>query len=165
MKPQTPYSADLGEREPLSTMREAAGRIRSLTDGWTAAQFERSYAPGKWTARQILTHLAQTEMALGNRARMALATPGYVAQAFDQDLWMARESGLGGREAMDALMATSAMNRAFFASLAPADRETPFSHPEYGALSIDWLIHQMAGHLLHHLKQLEDIAGREYESR
>jgi hypothetical protein len=160
MRPDTPYSADLGEREPLSTMREAAGRIKSLTDGWTAAQFDRSYAPGKWTARQILTHLAQSELAFGNRARMALATPGYVAQAFDQDMWMARESGLGGREALDALMATSAMNRAFFASLAPADRETPFSHPEYGALSIDWLIHQMAGHLLHHLTQLEQIAAR-----
>jgi hypothetical protein len=140
-------------------MNDAARRVRSLAGGWTAAQFERTYAPGKWTARQILTHLAQTEMALGNRARMALATPGYVAQAFDQDRWMARESTLGAREALDAFVATSAMNRAFFATLTPADRAAPFTHPEYGALSVEWLIQQMAGHLLHHLKQLEQIAG------
>jgi hypothetical protein len=160
MAPQTPYSPDLGEREPLSTMGETAARIKALTGGWAAPEFERTYAPGKWTARQILIHLAQTELALGNRARMALGTPGYVAQAFDQDRWMARESGLGAREALDALTATSAMNRALFASLTPADRATTFSHPEYGALTIDWLIHQMAGHLLHHLKQLEAIASR-----
>jgi hypothetical protein len=141
-------------------MGEAAARMRGLTDGWTPVEFERTYAPGKWTARQILIHLAQTELALGNRARMALGTPGYVAQAFDQDRWMAQEARLGAREALDALSALGAMNRAFFASLTPADRETPFSHPEYGALTIDWLIHQMAGHLLHHLKQLETIAGR-----
>ena len=31
---------------------------------------------------------------------MALATPNYAAQSFDQDSWMAREEGLGGREAL-----------------------------------------------------------------
>lgn len=159
MGPTTPYSADLGEREPISAMNEAAGRIRSLAARWTAADFDRSYAAGKWTARQILMHLAQTELALGSRARMALTIPGYVAQAFDQDRWMAREPALGANQAVEAFAATSAMNRAFFASLTPGDRATPFTHPEYGAVSIDWLIHQMAGHLVHHLKQLEQIAG------
>ena len=90
MRLQTPYSEDLGDREPLSAMNDAADRVRSLAGGWTAAQFERTYAPGKWTARQILTHLAQTEIALGNRARMALATPGSVAQARSGSLgWLA----------------------------------------------------------------------------
>ncbi len=158
MPPSTPYSTDLGDREPLAALRDTAERIRTLTRDWTPAQFERTYARGKWTARQILTHLAQTEVALGNRARMALATPNYVAQAFDQDRWMARESAFSGREAAEALVAMSAMNRALFASLSPAERATPFSHPEYGALTVDWLIHQMAGHLIHHLKQLETIA-------
>jgi hypothetical protein len=159
MPPETPYSADLGVREPLTALRDAAERIRTLTHAWTPAEFERSYAPGKWSARQILVHLAQSELALGSRARMALVTPNYVAQAFDQDQWMARESGATARDAADALVAMNAMNRALFASLSPADRATPFSHPEYGALSVDWLIHQMAGHLIHHLKQLESIAG------
>jgi hypothetical protein len=62
--------------------------------------------------------------------------------------------------ALDALLGLSAMNRAFFESLSAADRATPFSHPEYGALTIDWLIHQIAGHGIHHLKQLDEIATR-----
>ena len=78
-------------------------------------------------------------------------------QPFDQDQWIARESNLSGREAAGALVAINAMNRALFAGLSPVDRATPFSHPEYGALTVDWLIHQMAGHLIHHLKQLESI--------
>ena len=160
MAPQTPYTADLGEREPLAAIADTSIRLRELLAGWSPAQFERTYAPGKWTARQILIHLAQTELALGNRARMALATPDYVAQAFDQDAWMARESLLSGRNAIDALLGVAEMNRAFFASLSADDRATPFSHPEYGALTVDWLIHQMAGHGIHHLKQLEEIATR-----
>src|SRR5436309_12782185 len=157
MAPTTPYTNDLDGREPLASMRETVDRIRSLASQWSPAQFEGSYAPGKWTARQILIHLAQTEVALGNRARMALSTPGYVAQPFDQDQWIARDGSLGAREALEALGAMSAMNRAMFASLSASDRATPLSHPEYGALTVDWILQQMAGHLLHHLKQLEQI--------
>ena len=158
MAPTTPYSGDLAGRDPLHAMSESATRIRALTETWSAAGFERTYAPGKWTARQILIHLAQSEIALGNRARMALATPNYAAQAFDQDVWMAKESSISGREAADALLGISAMNRAFFAGLSASDRRTPFSHPEYGALTVDWLVHQIAGHLVHHVKQLEAIS-------
>jgi hypothetical protein len=159
--PQTPYTADLGSREPLSTMRDVTDRIRTLSSGWTSQQFERSYAPGKWTARQIFVHLAQTEIALGYRARMALTATRYEAQAFSQDQWMEIEGeAASGQAGLAALIAMNAVNRALFESLTPAQRSTPFSHPEYGALTVDWLIHQMAGHLLHHAAQLEQIAGQ-----
>src|SRR5216110_3290997 len=135
MTPQTPYSQDLGDREPLGAMREATERMRTLAAAWSPAEFERSYAPGKWTARQIFIHLAQTELALGNRARMALSTPRYQAQSFDQDRWMAIEGssrpdrlaspkrgdsepseGGSGAAAVEALVAMNAMNRALFGS-------------------------------------------------
>jgi DinB superfamily len=160
MAPQTPYSQALAGREPIAALRETTARIGELARAWSPADFERSYAPGKWSARQILTHLAQTELALGTRARHALTTPNYAAQSFDQDKWMARESTLDGRAALDAFVAIAAMNVALFASLSPADRETALTHPEYGALSVDWIVHQMAGHQIHHLKQLEEIATR-----
>src|SRR6185295_12754865 len=97
MPPQTPYTKALGDREPVAAMRSTADKYRQLLAGWTPAQFERTTAPGKWTARQIMIHLAQTELALGTRARLALTTPNYAAQAFNQDDWMAIESrGSGG---------------------------------------------------------------------
>src|SRR5437867_3210564 len=100
--PTTPYTTQLAGRDPLVAMRKSADRIDRLTSTWTSEEFERTYAPGKWTARQLLTHLAQTELALGTRVRMALVTPGYVAQPFSQDAWMAQEGPLGGRDARDA---------------------------------------------------------------
>jgi hypothetical protein len=157
MAPATPYSVDLGDLDPIAAMRETAGRMRRLAASWTPARFEQSYAPGKWTARQIVTHLAQTELALGTRARMALATPGYVAQPFDQDVWMTREASLDARDAAAAFVALIAMNTALYASLSDSDRQTGLIHPEYGVLTVDWIIHQSAGHQIHHLKQLEQI--------
>lgn len=157
MPPETPYSHHLSGRDPLEAMRRTSERIREVVGSWSPEEWERSYAPGKWDARQILIHLAQTELALGTRARMAFATPNYAAQSFDQDQWMARESRLSGADALAAFVAIGRMNLALFDSLSPSDRAVTLSHPEYGALTIDWIIHQMAGHQIHHLKQLEQI--------
>jgi hypothetical protein len=157
MPTSNPYSKDLGGQDPLVALRETPERIRSIVAAWSPADFDRSYAPGKWSARQILIHLAQSELALGNRARMALSTPNYAAQAFDQDKWIARDDRLSGKEALDAFLGVSVMNRALFASLSSADRAIPLTHPEYGELTVDWIIHQMAGHQIHHLEQLQQI--------
>jgi hypothetical protein len=159
MPPQTPYTDDLANRDPLEALGDTPSRIRALTEPWTPAQFERTYAPGKWTARQILIHLAQTEMALGARARMALCTTPYTSQPFDQNAWIERDAGVSGVVALNALVAMSAMNLALFASLSDADRAIAFTHPEYGPISVDWLIHQMAGHQIHHLRHFEVIAA------
>ena len=160
MTPTTPYTADLDGRDPLVAIRTTSARIRALASEWSPADFERSYAPGKWSARQILTHLAQSEIALGYRARMAVTTPGYAAQPFDQDRWIACESSTSGQDALDAFLGLAAMNAALFDRLSSADRATALSHPEYGSLTVDWILHQMAGHQIHHLKQLETIAAR-----
>ena len=125
MPPITPYTADLDNREPISAMRDTVARIRAVVGDWRPDQFNRSYAPGKWDARQILTHLAQSEIALGYRARMAFTSPGYAAQSFDQDAWMARESATSGHDALDAFVGTAALNIALFASLSERSRRHP----------------------------------------
>jgi hypothetical protein len=157
MRPNTPYSSALGDQDPLAAMRTSAARVRTLIAPWSVADYERAYAPGKWTARQVLIHLAQTELALGSRARLALTTPDYTAQPFDQDQWIGHDAGLSGPQAADTLLALMAMNLAFFNALSVEERAVRFSHPEYGELTLDWLIHQMAGHHIHHLGQLETI--------
>ena len=154
---KNPYAAALGAADPLKSLSTTPRKIKALTSKWGARQWSRSYAPGKWSARQILTHLAQSELAFGMRARMALTVPNYAAQSFDQDLWMARESELDGRAATNAYLAAGRMNLALFERLSDADRQTPLTHPDYGALVVDWIIHQTAGHQIHHLKQLEQI--------
>ena len=74
-----PYAEDLGDQPPLHALSETPNRIRQLVEHWDADRFERSYAPGKWSARLVLIHLAQMELALGVRARFALA--GYCCSA------------------------------------------------------------------------------------
>jgi hypothetical protein len=155
MPPTTEYSKYLGDREPVGVIRQNVARVRALTNGWTTEQFERRYAAGKWTARQILTHLAHTELALGYRARMALSTPNYAAQRFDQDVWIARETRVSGRDAVEAFTALAGLNAALFEGLSSEERQVAMSHPEYGTIAVDWIVHLLPGHQIHHLQQLE----------
>jgi hypothetical protein len=155
----TPYSAVLGDREPIATMRDSMARVQATTRAWRAADYERPWAPGKWTAREILVHLAETELALGNRARMALTTPNYAAQKFDQDSWLALDAGVAGPDAVAALAALSRLNVALFERLSAAQRAIAMAHPEYGTITVDWIVHMIAGHQLHHLAQLERTQG------
>src|SRR5262245_1317224 len=152
-----PYAEDLGSRVPLDALSDTAERIRKLVEPWSADTFEKSYAPGKWSARQILVHLAQTELALTTRARFALAQPSYVAQSFSQDDWMAIDGNADARTALTAYTALRSLNLAMWKSLTKEQVDRAFSHPEYGDLTVGWIMAQMAGHDIHHLKQLQAI--------
>ena len=57
-------------------------------------------------------------------------------------------------DAVAALAGISRMNVALFEALSPAERETTMAHPEYGFISVDWIIYTIAGHHIHHLEQL-----------
>jgi DinB family protein len=47
----------------------------------------RTYAPGKWSVRFILHHLADSETVLFERIRRVLSEPRQVLWVFDQDAW------------------------------------------------------------------------------
>ncbi len=51
------------------------------------AALERRYAPGKWSVREILHHLADAETVLFERIRRIISEPRQVIWAFDQDAW------------------------------------------------------------------------------
>src|SRR5580765_3453483 len=141
MPPVTPYTHALDGRDALDAIRDSLQTLESMTRGWAPREYERRYGPDKWTARQVIIHLAQTELALGTRARMALSTPNYAAQSFNQDAWMSKETAVTGAEATAALVSLMRMNLVLFGSLSALDRDTPLSHPEYGTLTVDWIIH------------------------
>jgi hypothetical protein len=152
-----PYAEDLGNRDPLDALRDTAERIQQLMTSWSDDGFERSYAPGKWSARQILLHLVQTELALSTRARYALAQSGYTAQPFSQDDWMPIDGGTDARTALAAYISLRGLNLAMWKRVTREQLDRVFSHPEYGDLTVGWILAQMAGHDIHHLKQLQAI--------
>ena len=152
-----PYAADLGDKDPITALAETPHEIARLLESWSDADFGRTYAPGKWSARRILAHLAQAELALGTRVRYALAQDGYMAQSFNQDDWMPLDDHMTARTALNAYLALRQMNLAMWRGLSEAQKTRSFVHPEYGKLNVEWVAAQMAGHDIHHLRHFEGI--------
>ena len=59
-------------------------------------------APGKWTIRQIVRHLADTEIVVGMRLRQIVAEDKPTLVPFDQDAWAAHV-GYSQADAFDSL--------------------------------------------------------------
>lgn len=155
-----PYAAYLEGRDPVVLLVDTPPRIRAIVSTLPSGALSRSYEPGKWDVHRLMLHLAQTEVAFGMRARMALTDERYVAQPFDQDVWMAREGAAADAHvALDAYLAVRALNMRLFRTLGAADLDRTFSHPERGTVSVRWILELLAGHEIHHLRQLERIAA------
>lgn len=50
-----------------------------------ADELNKTYAPGKWTVKKLLVHLADAEAVLHDRIKRVIAEPKQVIWAFDQD--------------------------------------------------------------------------------
>jgi len=149
----------LGDRPVVESLGHTAQRIEAIAGALDAGRMERTYAPGKWTARQILAHLADCELAVGFRLRQALAEENHAAQAFDQDRWAARYAALDGAVALRSFVALRPWNLALIRSLSSQDLARPYVHGERGPESVGLIIKMLAGHDLNHLAQLEQIAA------
>jgi len=153
-----PYGKFVEGLDVLQCLEDTPTRIESLVRAWPREKDERSHAPGKWTARQVLTHLAHIEMVFALRLRFALAQDGYVIQPFEQDDWMNNESGQSALAGLDTYVALRRMNLALCRSLAPAQRAKMLTHPEFGVIDVNWLMAWAAGHERNHLPQIETVA-------
>src|SRR5580658_3738244 len=154
-----PYASFLGSREPRQVIASTAGRLTELLDSLGVDGAQKSPAPGKWSAREILCHLADCEIVFAFRLRQTLAEPHHVIQPFDQDLWARNYAAYDAQSALAVFSAVRDFNVKLIASL-PADAfSTPVSHPERGTMTFQTIVDTMGGHDLNHLAQVEKIAA------
>ncbi len=158
--PMNPYAAHVGERAPLEVISDTPRVLAQLVETLGPRRLETNPAPGKWSAREILCHLADCEVVFGYRLRQTLAENHHVIQPFDQDLWAKNYSSVDARLALATLSTVRAWNLALIRSVPPADLSKAVTHPERGAMTFQTIVETMAGHDRNHIKQIEAIAAQ-----
>jgi hypothetical protein len=152
-----PYSQFLGELDPFEVLAETQSSIPAIAGKLGVKGLQRSYAPGKWTAAQVVAHLADCELAFGFRVRQIVSEPQLPIQPFDQDLWARYYTDVNGLEAARTFQTLRAWNLAMFRLLSKDDLNKAASHPERGPEKAETVIRIMAGHTLNHLGQLQKV--------
>jgi len=148
-----PYAYALGERDPVKVIAETPERLAALLDGLTPEQVEAAPAPGKWSVREVVSHLADCEIAFGFRLRQTLAGESMI-QPFDQDAWARAYGAYSAELALATFGALRDWNLALIGGLSETDKLLPVVHPERGEMTLWGIVETMAGHDLHHLQKL-----------
>ena len=151
----------LGGRDPRDVLGGTADALGRVLDGMSADQIVRPEAPGKWSVRDVLSHLADSELVWGYRLRMVLAQDRPPLTGYDQDLW-AERLRYSETEAAESLERFRVLRRANLWLLDRAsgiDLQRVGVHAERGEESVAHMIKLYAGHDLVHLRQLERIRG------
>jgi hypothetical protein len=155
-----PYSELVGNADPLSLLSSTPKQIAGLVEHWQPTQWLLSYCRGKWSAAQIILHLAHDEIAWSDRVRLTLSLPSYVVVPYDGAEWVSLETPTDSDLALNAFLALRRLNLILYQRIDSQRLAKLLYHPVLGEISIAWIIRRVAGHDLHHLKQLQIIAGR-----
>ena len=149
----------LGDNDPVVVLRETPAALQRFLETVPPRIAASPEAPGKWSIRDVIQHLADSELVGGFRLRMVLAHDRPPLTGYDQDLWASR---LRYRdvEVGDAFEQFAALRRAnvrLWQSLTAEDLARVGLHSERGEESLEHMRRLYAGHDLLHLRQLERI--------
>jgi len=151
----------LGNQDPLKVQAATANRLGRMISRASAAKLRKPPARGKWSAGEIVAHLADCEIVAGWRMRQILGAPGESLQSFDQNDWAAagHYEKRDPRKALEQFRSAREGNLALLKSLTPEQWRQHGTHAEWGNLSIELIAREVAGHDLNHLAQVERIVA------
>ncbi|HUB52760.1 MAG TPA: DinB family protein [Terracidiphilus sp.] len=163
MSALNPYESFLDGRPVETILATTAGAIAQHLEVIGADRVKAEPAPGKWSAAEIVCHLADCELVFGFRLRQTLAEDNPTIQPFDQNKW-ALASEYRSLEAPQALATFTELrnwNLQMIRHAMPQAAGRTMTHPERGTMTFKNVVETMAGHDLNHLGQLRRIAGQE----
>ncbi|HEV2615095.1 MAG TPA: DinB family protein [Candidatus Acidoferrales bacterium] len=155
-----PYASHLGDRDPQEVIAATSGQLASFIRTLGPERADQPPAPGKWSVREIICHLADCEIVFAYRLRQAVAEDHHVIQPFDQDKWAKVYSAYDAPSALAVFSSLRHWNIAFIGALKPDAYTKILTHPERGEMPFRELVETMAGHDINHLRQIEAIAAR-----
>jgi uncharacterized damage-inducible protein DinB len=147
-------------KNPLPLQRSTPRKLATLIKRLSKKQLTRRPAPGKWSIAEILAHLADTELVIGYRLRLIMASNGTAVQAYDQDAW-AETFSYSRREPKTSLETFRMLRENNLRLLSSVPRrlwENYGQHQERGKETVDHIVRLVAGHDLNHVAQVEKMA-------
>lgn len=146
----------LGTMDPIEILEATSARLEAFV---IRLENQQKQLPEQWTAVEILSHLAESEIVYGYRIRKALNASGTPIEATDQNVWVknARYLQNNPQLALSLFQTARKANISFLKSLTTQQLENFGIHSERGKESIAQMARMIAGHDINHLQQMEKL--------
>lgn len=159
MSELNPYEKYLDGRPLHEILAASPASLASLLESIGSVRSTAAPAPRKWSAAEILCHLADCELVFAFRLRQTLAEDDHVVQPFDQGKWGLQYPGIAATQALDVFTTVRGWNLQLLRNVPPEAATRPVRHPERGTMTFQTIVETMAGHDLNHIGQLQRIAA------
>ena len=151
------YVALARERDPVGVLKRQVPVLRSVCTGMVEEEGLSRYAPGKWTIKEVLGHLADTERVLSYRLfRISRGDPTPLS-GFDENAYV--EAAQSNQRSVRSLMAELESVRASTLRLIeaiPAEAWARRGVANDAPISVRALIYVLTGHVEHHFGILRE---------
>jgi hypothetical protein len=154
------YVSGVGDRDVVGLLLRQTSELHSACEGMDDSEAGRRYAPDKWSVKQVLGHVADTERVLAYRLlRVGRGDPTPLS-AFDENAYVAA-AGFDDRSLPDLLQDFHAVRQGSLrlvdglAYAAWSRRGTASGSP----ITARALLYVLVGHVEHHFEILRDRYG------
>jgi hypothetical protein len=142
-------------KELVDRYKEGYRVVIEALAGATNAELDARPAPGKWTAREIVHHLADSEMTSAIRLRLLVAASRPAIAGYDQDEFARRLFYDRPIQAsLEALQAARNTTAEILERLTDADWSREGTHSEIGRYTTETWLEIYAEHAHQHARQI-----------
>ena len=148
------------EREKLIAKYDAGyDEVVSALEGFPTDKLTANLIPGKWSAAEIVQHLADSEMTSAIRLRRLLVEDNPVIQGYDQDLFATRlrYNDRDIAPALEAFRASRTTTSQLFERMSEEDWLREGSHTESGRYTTEDWLESYAAHAHGHADQIRQL--------
>jgi hypothetical protein len=148
-------------RQLIGRYRAGYDEVAQAVQGAGDPELDRRPAPGKWTAREIVHHLADSEMTSAIRLRRLIAEDAPTIQGYDQEEYARRlHYDRPIQSSLDAFRAARASTADLLDRLTTDEWSRGGTHTESGAYSVERWLEIYADHAHNHADQIRRARGR-----
>jgi len=142
--------------ELLERLRRGAELVAVTITGAAGSELDFVPGPGKWSIRQIVAHLSDSEVAAAMRLRRIIAEENPRLEAYDQDAWATNldYSRRKPSQALETFRRIRAENYELLKELPETAFDRAGVHSERGTLTLKQLVQLVAEHAESHAAQL-----------
>lgn len=143
--------ASLKEIETYTT------RLRETVDNLSEDELKKTYREGSWNVRQLVHHIADSQLNMYQRLKIALTDDNPLAPNFEQDEWAVQpDTELPVESSIRMLEGINERIVALGKSLSEQQLDRIFTHQQNGEISVGTKLKKLAWHEEHHLAHIKN---------
>ncbi|MFJ7735575.1 YfiT family bacillithiol transferase [Lysinibacillus sp. NPDC097287] len=131
-------------------------RLRETVDSLSDEELNKTYREGAWTVRQLVHHIADSQLNMYQRLKLALTDDNPTVPAFDEEKWAVQpDTELPVESSIKMLEGINERIVSLGQSLTEEQLDRVFTHQTNGKITVSTKVSKLAWHEEHHLAHIK----------